>query len=56
VERVPTTSGWVFRFERGLSPRNLFRGEVRKGGGAPLRVEEGIAAMAVVAVEINSDC
>src|SRR5262249_45346747 len=27
-----------FRFERGLRPRNLFWGEVRKGGGAPLRV------------------
>jgi Na+/phosphate symporter len=27
----------VFRFERGLRPPNLSRGEVRKGGGAPLR-------------------
>jgi septum formation protein len=28
----------MFRFERGLCPRNRIRGEVRKGGGAPLRV------------------
>jgi Na+/phosphate symporter len=27
----------VFRFERGLRPRNLSQGDVRKGGGAPLR-------------------
>ena len=33
-----TTDRFVFRFERGLRPRNPLRGEVRKGGGAPLRV------------------
>jgi Na+/phosphate symporter len=35
--RSPTIHGLVFRFERGLCPRNRSRGEVRKGGGAPLR-------------------
>ncbi len=36
---VWTTNGWMFRFERGLRPRHLTRGEVRKGGEAPLRVD-----------------
>jgi hypothetical protein len=35
---VHTASGLVFRFERGLCPRNPSWGEVRKGGVAPLRV------------------
>jgi hypothetical protein len=34
----PTTNRSVVRFERGLCPRKPVRGEVRKGGGAPLRV------------------
>jgi hypothetical protein len=37
VVRSYTNNGWVFRFERGLCPGNLLWGEVRKGGGAPLR-------------------
>ena len=38
VERICAENGSVFRFERGLCPRNPSLGEVRKGGGAPLRV------------------
>jgi hypothetical protein len=36
--RMWTTSDWMVRFERGLGPRHLSWGEVRKGGSAPLRV------------------
>jgi hypothetical protein len=35
---MKTATLWVVRFERGLRPRNPIRGEVRKGGEAPLRV------------------
>ena len=36
----------MVRFERGLRPRNLYRGDVRKGGGAPLRRVVGVIALA----------
>ncbi len=38
MARVQAGTRLVVRFERGLCPRNPVRGEVRKGGGAPLRV------------------
>jgi hypothetical protein len=36
----PIAQGLLVRFERGrgLRRRNLFRGDARQGGGAPLRV------------------
>jgi hypothetical protein len=34
-------SGLVFRFERGLCPRNPIWGEVRKGGVAPSEKTHG---------------
>jgi hypothetical protein len=38
MARIGTPNGSVFRFERGLHPRNLVRVEVRKGGEVPFRV------------------
>ena len=39
-----STNRLVFRFESGLRPRNQVRGEVQKGGGAPLRVSYRVCA------------
>jgi hypothetical protein len=38
MAHVKTANRLLFRFERGLRPRNPVRGEVRKGGSAPLRI------------------
>ncbi len=45
-----SADGSVVRSERGLRPRNLVWGEVRKGGAAPLRVETMETDLAIRAV------
>ena len=54
---IEIDNGPLFRFERGLGPRNAIRGEVRKGGSAPLRgmirFERGLGSRNAIRGEVR---